>query len=128
MEVDRVDPEELKGLLKKLIEEEPELRCCVVASKNGDVIASVQSGGIDEKYVGAIAVVLMALGERAAKTFMSGPLKRAFIESENTYLVAEYLTPEHILAVLVEGLKLGALFIRLNRLTNELKKAFKTPG
>lgn len=121
--IDRASSEEFKALLRKFVEEEPELRCCAVISKKGNVVASAQSGGVDESYVGAVAAVLMALGERASKSFMTGALKRAFIESENTYLVAEYLTPELILAVLVEGLKLGALFIRLNRFVGELKKA-----
>ncbi len=111
----------MRKVLKKLVNEAPDIVGAAVMSPDGLVVASVLPSGSDEGRVSAMAAALLALGERTAEELHRGELRQVFVKGTGGYTVLMHVEGGCVLEAITSAeAKLGMVLLDMKSAAHEL--------
>jgi len=108
--------------IKKVLDGMPDIISSALVRKDGLVIASIVPSGVDERMLAAMTAAALGVGNRIAKEFKQGNLKKILVDSEKGQMIL-MSAKDNILSVLVRaGSNLGYVFLQLENATKQLEE------
>ncbi|MGQ4914393.1 MAG: roadblock/LC7 domain-containing protein [Candidatus Asgardarchaeia archaeon] len=114
--------ENIKKVLDGMHAGTPDIISSALVRKDGLVIASIVPSGVDERMLAAMTAAALGVGNRIAKEFKQGNLKKILVDSEKGQMIL-MSAKDNILSVLVRaGSNLGYVFLQLENATKQLEE------
>jgi predicted regulator of Ras-like GTPase activity (Roadblock/LC7/MglB family) len=111
-----ISPENLKEVLLRIIESNPEVKAASIVSAEGLPIASVLPRGVDDTKLSAMSVALLSLAKFAVAEMKKGDFEQLFIRGNEGYLLVLQAGPNAVLTLSTTNeAKLGLILFEYDR-------------
>jgi len=116
--------EQMNQVLRRLVQNTPDLEGAATVSLDGLILASVLPAGTDEDRVSAMAAALLSLGERTAQELSRGTLEQVYVRGDSGYIILMAAGEEAVLEVIAgSSAKLGMVLLDMKRAAREIAEA-----
>ncbi|MEM1658836.1 MAG: roadblock/LC7 domain-containing protein [Candidatus Jordarchaeales archaeon] len=113
--------EEIENVLRKLLEEVPQIEGAAVVSVEGLPIASSLPPEIDDVRLAAITAAILSLGERAVQEFEKGFVDEVYVRGSEGYILVMGAGPNAVLTVSAsKDANLGVVRLYMKRAAEKL--------
>lgn len=113
--------EEIENVLRKLMEEVPQIEGAAVVSAEGLPIASSLPPEIDDVRLAAITAAILSLGERAVQEFEKGFVDEVYVRGSEGYILVMGAGPNAVLTVSAsKDANLGVVRLYMKRAAEKL--------
>ncbi len=113
--------EEIENILRKLLEEVPQVEGAAVVSVEGLPIASSLPPEIDDVRLAAITAAILSLGERAVQEFEKGLVDEVYVRGSDGYILVMGAGPNAVLTVsATKDANLGVVRLYMKRAADKI--------
>ena len=95
--------EDLRIMLEKLLEVNPDIQGGAIISVQGLPICFMLAHNTNEELVSAMSAAILTMSEHAVKELIRGDLKRVLIEGNERIIILSKVGEEYILCLLVRS-------------------------
>ncbi|HQT46042.1 MAG: hypothetical protein B7X08_00010 [Acidocella sp. 20-63-7] len=111
----------INGVLSSLNRSSPEIDASALVSKDGRILASALSPGVDAQRIGIAVASILPIAERLALDLNRGGMERIVISGEQGHVLIIRVSSEAILCVIAsKATMLGLLFVDTGRVATTL--------
>lgn len=109
--------------LRELRRSSPDIEASAIVSIDGLPIASDLPGGVEEDRVSAMSAAMLSLGERIAGELRRGTLDQVYIRGDQGYVILMAVGEEAVLTVMSgKQAKMGLVFLDMRRAVESLSR------
>lgn len=113
----------ISGALKMLNQRSPEIEASALVTRDGLVVASALSAGVEAERVAAMCAALLGLADTAAHELDRGNLKLVLLHGEKGVLLLVHVGSQYVLTVsATTEIKLGAVLVEAKKAAFQIQE------
>lgn len=113
----------VRSMLKTLNQRSPEIEASALVTRDGMVVASALSEGVEAERVAAMCAALLGLADTAASELDRGSLKLVLLHGEKGVLLLVHVGKKYVLTVsATTEIKLGAVLMEARKAAAQIQE------